>query len=105
MSSRRRSRCCSGHFSFPLACDALDCTSIAGSGACTWAWAFLIGGLSGLYISQFAYGGVVDKAGFATLATCWLYTGLRAYPGHSSQGDRRAPEMDGAQLLALRLLP
>lgn len=39
----------------------------------------LIGGLSGLYISQFAYGGFVARLGFATLATCWLYTGLRAY--------------------------
>jgi uncharacterized membrane protein len=39
----------------------------------------LIGGLSGRYISQFAYGGVAARLGFATLATCWLYTGLRAY--------------------------
>lgn len=39
----------------------------------------LVGGLSGLYISQFAFGGVVAKLGFATLAVCWLYTGMRAY--------------------------
>ncbi|MGB8437247.1 MAG: DUF2306 domain-containing protein [Burkholderiales bacterium] len=39
----------------------------------------LIGGLSGLYISQFAFGGLVAKLGFATLAVCWLYTGLRAF--------------------------
>ncbi|MEN3365538.1 MAG: hypothetical protein V7606_2812 [Burkholderiales bacterium] len=39
----------------------------------------LIGGLSGLYISQFAFGGFVAKLGFATLAIGWLYTGLRAF--------------------------
>jgi uncharacterized membrane protein len=39
----------------------------------------LLGGLSGLYISQFAFGGLVAKLGFATLAVCWLYTGLRAF--------------------------
>jgi uncharacterized membrane protein len=38
----------------------------------------LVGGLSGLYISQFAFGGIVAKLGFATLALCWLYTGFRA---------------------------
>lgn len=39
----------------------------------------LVGSLSGLYISQFAFGGPVAKVGFATLAVCWLYTGLRAF--------------------------
>lgn len=39
----------------------------------------LVGGLSGLYVSQFAYGGLAAKLGFASLATLWLYTGLRAY--------------------------
>jgi uncharacterized membrane protein len=39
----------------------------------------LIGGLSGLYIAWFAFGGVVARLGFATLAVCWLYTGLRAF--------------------------
>jgi uncharacterized membrane protein len=39
----------------------------------------LIGGLSGLYVSQFAYGGPAAKLGFAVLATCWLYTGSRAF--------------------------
>ena len=39
----------------------------------------LVGGLSGLYISQFAFGGPVAKLGFASLAVCWLYTGLRAF--------------------------
>lgn len=39
----------------------------------------LVGGLSGFYMSQFAYGGLMAKLGFATLAVLWLYTGLRAY--------------------------
>lgn len=39
----------------------------------------LVGGLSGLYMAQFAYGGYVAKLGFATLALLWLYSGLRAY--------------------------
>lgn len=39
----------------------------------------LVGGLSGLYMSQFAFGGDVAKLGFATLAVCWLYTGARAF--------------------------
>lgn len=39
----------------------------------------LVGGLAGLYMSAFAYGGIIAKLGFATLAVLWLYTGLRAY--------------------------
>lgn len=39
----------------------------------------LVGGLSGLYMSQYAFGGPLAKLGFAVLAICWLYTGLRAY--------------------------
>ncbi len=38
----------------------------------------LVGGLSGLYISTFAFGGVAAKLGFAALAVCWLYSGARA---------------------------
>jgi len=38
-----------------------------------------IGGLSGLYMSQFAYGGLIAKIGFAGLAVLWLFTGARAY--------------------------
>jgi uncharacterized membrane protein len=38
-----------------------------------------IGGLAGLYISQFAYGGLISKLGFAALAVLWLYTGSHAY--------------------------
>ena len=39
----------------------------------------LVGGLSGLYMAAFAFGGPVAKLGFACLAAGWLYTGLRAY--------------------------
>ena len=39
----------------------------------------LIGGLSGLYMSLFAYGGAMSKLGFATLAVLWIFTGFRAY--------------------------
>ena len=39
----------------------------------------LAGGLSGLYMSQYAFGGPVAKLGFAVLAVLWIYTGLRAY--------------------------
>ena len=39
----------------------------------------LVGGLAGLYMSQYAYGGPVARFGFAALALSWLYTGLRAY--------------------------
>lgn len=39
----------------------------------------LIGGMSGLVMAQFAFGGIVAKFGFGLLAGLWLYTGLRAY--------------------------
>ncbi len=39
----------------------------------------LVGGFSGLYMSQYAFGGSMAKLGFAVLAILWLYTGLRAY--------------------------
>lgn len=39
----------------------------------------LVGGVSGLYISQFAFGGPVAGVGFAALAVCWLHTGARAF--------------------------
>lgn len=39
----------------------------------------LVGSLSGLYLSQYAYGGAVTKLGFAALAVAWFYSGLRAY--------------------------
>ncbi len=37
------------------------------------------GGVFGLYMAQFAYGGVIARTGFAALAVCWLYSGARAY--------------------------
>ena len=39
----------------------------------------LIGGVSGLYMAQFAYGGLVARTGFTLLALGWLATGLMAY--------------------------
>lgn len=39
----------------------------------------LVGGLAGLYMAYFAFGGLVAKLGFGLLALAWLYTGLRAY--------------------------
>jgi uncharacterized membrane protein len=41
--------------------------------------AVLIGGVAGLYMSFFAFGGLVAKLGFGCLAAAWLYTGARAY--------------------------
>jgi hypothetical protein len=38
-----------------------------------------IGGISGLYVAQFAFGGFVSRAGFTLLALGWLFTGLMAY--------------------------
>lgn len=39
----------------------------------------LVGGIAGLYMSMYAYGGVPARLGFACLALGWLYTGVRAY--------------------------
>ena len=39
----------------------------------------LVGGLAGLYMATFAFGGMVSKLGFSFLAVLWLYTGLRAF--------------------------
>ena len=39
----------------------------------------LVGGVSGLYLAQFAYGGSPGRLGFMLLALAWLYTGWRAY--------------------------
>jgi uncharacterized membrane protein len=38
-----------------------------------------VGGASGLYMAQFAFGGAVPRAGFTLLALAWLHTGWRAY--------------------------
>lgn len=45
----------------------------------TYLLSILSGGLSGLYMAQFAYGGIVSRFGFSTLAVLWLYSGYRAY--------------------------
>jgi len=45
----------------------------------TYLLSILFGGLSGLYMAQFAYGGTVSELGFGLLASVWLYTGFMAY--------------------------
>ena len=39
----------------------------------------LIGGIAGLFMAHYAFGGVVAKLGFGCLALGWLYTGTQAY--------------------------
>lgn len=39
----------------------------------------LLGGLAGLHMAFYAFGGLVSQLGFGGLALAWLYTGLRAY--------------------------
>jgi uncharacterized membrane protein len=39
----------------------------------------LAGGIGGLYMAFFAYGGWVARAGFLTLAILWLYSAYKAY--------------------------
>ena len=39
----------------------------------------LIGGLSGLYMAQFSFGGSISHLGFALLAILWIFTGYKAY--------------------------
>jgi len=39
----------------------------------------LIGGVAGLYLSQYAFGGVAGRLGFGVLAGLWLFSGLQAY--------------------------
>jgi hypothetical protein len=38
-----------------------------------------IGGVSGLYMAFLAYGGLIAKLGFATLAMLWLFSAFMAY--------------------------
>lgn len=45
----------------------------------TYLLGVLFGGLSGLYMAQLAYGGIVSRLGFSALACVWLYTGYQAY--------------------------
>ena len=39
----------------------------------------LIGGISGLYMAQFSFGGTISHLGFALLAVLWIFTGYKAY--------------------------
>jgi uncharacterized membrane protein len=39
----------------------------------------LVGGLSGLYLAQSAFGGLPAQLGLATLAVLWLFTGAAAF--------------------------
>ena len=41
--------------------------------------AVAMGGAAGLYMSQYAFGGLAAKLGFAGLAIGWLYTGAMAF--------------------------
>lgn len=45
----------------------------------TYMIAVLFGGLSGLYMSFLAYGGLPAQVGFAVLAIAWLFSGYMAY--------------------------
>ena len=45
----------------------------------TYLLSILFGGLSGLYMAQFAHGGTISELGFGALAILWLYSGYRAY--------------------------
>jgi uncharacterized membrane protein len=45
----------------------------------TYLLSILFGGLSGLYMAQFAHGGIISELGFGVLGCLWLYTGFRAY--------------------------
>ncbi|MDX2036318.1 MAG: DUF2306 domain-containing protein [Isosphaeraceae bacterium] len=38
-----------------------------------------IGGLAGLYLSGFAFGGIVTKLGFGCLSVLWLFTAFQGY--------------------------
>lgn len=49
----------------------------------------LLGGIGGLYMAQFGYGGLVTELGFATLAILWLYSGTMAYK-HIRNGEIEA---------------
>jgi uncharacterized membrane protein len=39
----------------------------------------LVSGLTGIYLSFYAFGGVISKVGFFTLSLAWLYTTYLAY--------------------------
>ena len=39
----------------------------------------LLGGIAGLYMAQFAFGGMVSEVGFTAMALLWLFTGSMAF--------------------------
>ena len=45
----------------------------------TYLLGILFGGLSGLYMAQLAYGGIISTLGFTVLAILWLFSGAMAY--------------------------
>lgn len=45
----------------------------------TYLLSILFGGLGGLYMAQFAYGGPITESGFTALAVLWLYSAFMAY--------------------------
>lgn len=45
----------------------------------TYLVAVLVGGLGGLYMSRFSYGGIATHLGFAALGVLWLFSGWKAY--------------------------
>lgn len=48
----------------------------------------LLGGISGLYIAQFAFGGFIAVSGFSVLAILWISTGAAAFLA-IKRGDHR----------------
>ena len=79
MFSRRQWRCSSGPSSFPPACDVRDHSSIGGWGVLTLALVSLSGDSRVSTFPNSHLAASLPKLGFATLALCWLYTGLRAF--------------------------
>ena len=45
----------------------------------TYLLSVLVGGVGGLYMAQFAYGGLITQSGFFALAILWLYSAFKAY--------------------------
>lgn len=45
----------------------------------TYLIAILVGGIGGLYMAQFAYGGLPARLGFAALGILWLFSAFKAY--------------------------
>jgi len=41
--------------------------------------AILISGITGIYLSFYAFGGLISKAGFLALSLSWIYTTYKAY--------------------------